>query len=147
MTDARALVERMFGILDNQRYDELTTVVTEAAVKVEPQVTTHSAAGWAENHKAWAAAVPDGRHTITRCVQDGDDAAIEGYFRGTHSGPLPSPQGPIPATGRQFELRFCGLGRVRGDRISEVHVYFDSMSIMTQLGLVPGPRHRLIVIS
>ena len=63
MTDARALVERMFGILDNQRYDELTTVVTEDAVKVEPQVTTHSAAEWAENHKAWAAAVPDGRHT------------------------------------------------------------------------------------
>ena len=62
-----------------------------------------------------------------------------GYFRGTRSGPLPSPQGPIPATGREFELRFCGLGRVRGDRISEVHVYFDSMSIMTQLGLVPDP--------
>jgi ketosteroid isomerase-like protein len=128
MTDARALVERMFDILDNQRYDELTTVVTEDAVKVEPQVTTHSAAEWAETHKAWAAPLPDGRHPITRCVQDGDDAAIERYFRGTHSGPLPSPQGPIPATGRQFELRFCGLGRVRGDRISEVHVYFDSMS-------------------
>ena len=108
-------------------------------MKVELQVTTHSAAEWAAGHQAFAAAVPDTRNTITRCVQDGDDAAVEGYFRGTHTGPLPSPQGPIPATGRQFELSFCGLGRVRGERISEVHVYFDSMSIMAQLGLLPEP--------
>jgi ketosteroid isomerase-like protein len=128
----------MFGILDNQRYDELTTVVTEDAVKVEPQVMTHSAAEWPRPQGVGGrGARRPARHHPLRA--GGDDAAIEGYFRGTHSGPLPSPQGPIPATGRQFELRFCGLGRVRDDRISEVHVYFDSMSIMTQVGWSPTP--------
>jgi ketosteroid isomerase-like protein len=139
MADARALAERLFDILDNGRYDEFTTVVTEDVVKVELQVTTRSAAEWAAGHQAFAAAVPDTRNTITRCVQDGDDFAVEGHGRGTHTGPLQLPQGTIPATGRQYEMQFCALGRLRGDRISEVHIYFDMMSVMAQLGLVPDP--------
>jgi ketosteroid isomerase-like protein len=67
IADARALAERLFDILDNGRYDEFTTVATEDVVKVELQVTTHSAAEWAAGHQAFAAAVPDTRNTITRC--------------------------------------------------------------------------------
>jgi ketosteroid isomerase-like protein len=76
MADARALAERLFDILDNGRYDEFTTVVTEDVVKVELQVATHGAAEWAAGHQAFAAAVPDTQNTITRCVQDGDDFAV-----------------------------------------------------------------------
>jgi hypothetical protein len=36
-------------------------------------------------------------------------------------------------------MPFCALGRLRGDRISEVHIYFDMMSVMAQLGLLPEP--------
>jgi ketosteroid isomerase-like protein len=147
MTDARALAERMFDILDNGRYDEFTTVVTEDVVKVELQVRTHSAAERAAGRQAFAAAVPGTRNTITRCVQDGDDFAVEGYGRGTQTGPLQLPQGTILATGGQYEMQFCAFGRVGGDRISGVHIYFDMMSVMAQLGLVPGPRHRLTAIS
>lgn len=139
MTDARALAERLFDILDNQRYDEFTTVVTEDLVKVELGVTTHSAAEWVESRKAFVAAVPDFRNTVTRCVQDGDDFAVEGCSRGTHTGALELPQGTVPATGRQFELQFCWVGRLRGDRVSELRVYVDGMSLMAQLGLLPEP--------
>jgi hypothetical protein len=62
MADARALAERLSGILGNGRYDEFTTVVTEDVVKVDLQVMTHSAAEWAAGHQAFAAAVP---HTAT----------------------------------------------------------------------------------
>jgi ketosteroid isomerase-like protein len=92
MADARALAERLSDILDNGRYDEFTTVVAEDVVKVELPVTTHSAAEWAAGHQAFAAAVPDTRNTITRCVQDGDDFAVEGHGRGTQTGPLQLPR-------------------------------------------------------
>jgi ketosteroid isomerase-like protein len=80
MADARALAERLFDILDNGRYDEFTTVVTEDVVKVELQVTTHSAAEWAAGHQAFAAAVPDTRNTITgrmRCERWTRPVAIQ----------------------------------------------------------------------
>jgi ketosteroid isomerase-like protein len=61
-----------------------------------------------------------------------------GHGRGTHTGPLQLPQGTIPATGRQYEMQFCALGRLRGGRISEVHIYFDMMSVMPQLARHAG---------
>ena len=61
----------------------------------------------------FAAAVPDSRNTITRCVQDGDDFAVEGHGRGTHTGPLQLPHGTIPATGRQYEMQQCALAPQR----------------------------------
>jgi len=139
MTDARALIEHMFDIIDSHRYDEFTTVVTEDVVQINPQASLHSAAEWVQFSKGWEAAVPDGRHTVTRCLQVGDEAAVEGYYRGTHLGPLQTPQGPIAATGRQFDLKFSAFGRLRDERIAEVQVYFDSMSIIAQLGLLPEP--------
>ena len=36
-------------------------------------------------------------------------------------------------------MLFCAFGRVRGVRISEVHIYFDMMSVMAQVGLLPDP--------
>jgi predicted ester cyclase len=139
MTDARTLIERMFDIIDNHRYDEFTTVVTEDVVQTNPQARLHSAADWIEFSKGWEAAIPDGRHTVTTCLQAGDAAAVEGYYRGTHLGPLQTPQGAVPATGRTLELAFSAFGTLRGGRLAEVHVYFDSMSIMAQLGLLPEP--------
>lgn len=146
MTDARALAERMFDILDNGRYDEFTTVVTEDVVKVELQVTTHSAAEWAAGHQAFAAAVPDTRNTITRCVQDGDDFAVEGYGRGTQTGPLQLPREPSP---RPRAVRDAVL-RVRpGARRPDqrgAHLLRHDVG-HGAAGAAPRPRHRLTAIS
>jgi steroid delta-isomerase-like uncharacterized protein len=55
---------------------------------------------------------------------------------GTHDGPL----GPFPTTGRQFSLPLCEMwhfdstGRVVGGDI-----YYDQVSLLMQLGLMPQP--------
>jgi hypothetical protein len=55
---------------------------------------------------------------------------------GTHDGQL----GPFPATGRQFALALCEMwhfdtqGRVVGGDL-----YYDQISLLTQLGLTPQP--------
>jgi hypothetical protein len=79
MTDARVLVELMFDILDNQRYDELTPVVTEDAVKIEPQVTTHSAA------QVGLQSVPS-----VRRARAGTGALLGAHRRISHIGTIPS---------------------------------------------------------
>ena len=65
-------------------------------------------------------------------------AAFELHIRGTHTAPLVSPQGEIPATGRSIDFRSCDMVRLEDGRLATYHVYFDQMGFMHQLGLVPG---------
>jgi SnoaL-like polyketide cyclase len=63
--------------------------------------------------------------------------ATEHIGRGTHTGPLVTPAGTIPATGRPVELRLAELYEVQEDRIKRLNAYYDSASLMRQLGLLP----------
>ena len=55
---------------------------------------------------------------------------------GTHDGPL----GPFPATGRQFALPLCELWHFdAGGRVVGGDLYYDQVSLLTQLGLLPQP--------
>jgi steroid delta-isomerase-like uncharacterized protein len=55
---------------------------------------------------------------------------------GTHDGPL----GPFPATGRAFALPLCELWHFdAGGRVVGGDLYYDQVSLLTQLGLMPQP--------
>ena len=58
----------------------------------------------------YAAAFPDGRHTIAEAYGAGDTVAVEGTWQGTNTGPLAGPQGELPATGRRAAVTFCAVG-------------------------------------
>jgi SnoaL-like polyketide cyclase len=53
----------------------------------------------------------------------------------THRGEL----GPIPPTGRAFEIEGVTIERIAGGRIAEVWVARDELGLLRQLGLVPEP--------
>lgn len=67
-----------------------------------------------------------------------DQVALEFIGRGTNTGPLHMPAGDIPATGRYSELRFCGVYRIVSGKIVSLHFYYDLMTMLQQLGLVPA---------
>ena len=83
-------------------------------------------------------ALPDARHDYDLTVI-GDTAFVEGTWGGTHTGPLVTPDGEIPPTGKEVRFSFLGVVRVRGGLIYSLHVYFDQLAFLTQLGLVPEP--------
>lgn len=56
-----------------------------------------------------------------------------------HTGSLPSPNGPIPPTGRTVVLESCDLARTRDGMIISFHSYFDQLSLLAQLGLLADP--------
>lgn len=84
-------------------------------------------------------AFPDARMVIGSTIESGDTVAVEARFTGTHTAPLASPQGEIPATGRSLDLPFVDLFRFEGGLIASHHVYYDQMTFMVQLGLMPEP--------
>jgi ketosteroid isomerase-like protein len=60
-------------------------------------------------------------------------------FRGTNTGNLMMPDGTaIPATGKSVEVHGVEFARVRDGKLIEHDMYWDSLVMMRQLGLLPG---------
>jgi predicted ester cyclase len=79
------------------------------------------------------------RGDIENLVAHGDQVVYETTWTGTHAGPLTAPDGQtIPPTGRSVAMPACLVVRVADDRIVEQHHYFDMVTMLSQLGLMPG---------
>ncbi len=86
----------------------------------------------------FAQAFPDSRAEPTNAFATEDQVVLEFTVRWTNTGPLHLPSGAIPATGRSIELRFCQVIQLRKGKIVSFHTYYDMMTLLEQLGLVPA---------
>jgi steroid delta-isomerase-like uncharacterized protein len=82
---------------------------------------------------------PDLAYTVTSYVEDGDAFADEFTFTGTHTGTFTLPDGTrLPPTGKRLEIKGMELARVRDGKIVVDNLYYDSMAVLGQLGLLPA---------
>jgi steroid delta-isomerase-like uncharacterized protein len=86
----------------------------------------------------FAEAFPGSRVELINAFATEDQVVLEFTGRGTNTGPLHLLTGDVPATGRSAELRFCEVAQVRNGKIVSLHVYYDQMTLLQQLGLVPA---------
>jgi steroid delta-isomerase-like uncharacterized protein len=87
--------------------------------------------------QGWRRAIPDVRGTVLRSL-DGDGlVAQEVTWVGTHDGPLPTPTGDIPPTGRPLTVDATLWVETRGDAVAEVHHHLDVMALMAQIEGLP----------
>ena len=77
---------------------------------------------------------PDAAGTVTSSVASGNTAALEVTWKGTHSGPLETPEGTIPASGKRQETPAALVYVFEGDKIKASRHYFDSMTLLKQIG-------------
>ena len=86
--------------------------------------------------KGWAFAFPDSKATFDAVHVSGDDTVIlEVTWRGTHTGPMGSPAGDVPATGKSIEMRGCQVIQIADGKAQSIHHYLDLATMMTQHGL------------
>ena len=84
----------------------------------------------------WANGFPDGQVTVDNIVADGDRVVVEFTGRGTHTGTLETSMGAIAPTGRSMTLKLCDVFELSGGKVVRQRSYFDTGSIMAQLGLM-----------
>jgi len=124
-----------FRHVDAKDFDWLT-----AHVKPDVDFRAPGAAGDSQMAlgfmKPFLAAFPDITHTVRTAVSEGDRVMVELEISGTHKAPLTSPEGEIPATGKRVNFVAANSLRFDGARIAQLHVYFDQMDFMAQLGLL-----------
>jgi steroid delta-isomerase-like uncharacterized protein len=80
-------------------------------------------------------AFPDQRNELIEMHHAGDAVIVEFWLRGTHLGPLRG----LPPTGRSFECRTVAIFVFEGEGIVCERVYFDSATILRQLGIAHDP--------
>jgi steroid delta-isomerase-like uncharacterized protein len=87
-----------------------------------------------ELFKGWKTAFPDATGTVTGAFASGNKAALEVTWKGTHTGPLETGEGTIPASGKHQETPAACFFTFEGDKIKESRHYFDSMTLLKQIG-------------
>jgi steroid delta-isomerase-like uncharacterized protein len=116
--------EQMRAMLaSDSRYDELGT---ERKIEGPEKIV--------ELFKGWKTAFPDAVGTVTSAVASGNKAALEVTWKGTHTGPLETAEGTLPASGKRQETPAAFFFTFEGDKIKESRHYFDSMTLLKQIG-------------
>jgi steroid delta-isomerase-like uncharacterized protein len=90
-----------------------------------------------ELFKGWKTAFPDAAGTVTSAVGSGNTAALEVTWKGTHTGPLETAEGTIPASGKRQETPAAIVFTFEGGKIKEDRQYFDLMTLLKQIGAQP----------
>jgi steroid delta-isomerase-like uncharacterized protein len=91
-------------------------------------------------------AFPDQRNELIALYHSDDAVIVEFMLRGTHEGSFRG----LPPTGRSFECRMASLFVFEEHRLVCERVYFDSATILRQLGIAHDPltlRGRLATIA
>jgi steroid delta-isomerase-like uncharacterized protein len=139
MTQLADQVREYFRALDARELDRAADMLAADCDFIAPGFSTRSPEQAMMWMRTFFDACPDIRHEVTAVVADGDRAMTELRVRGTHTGPLQSPAGEVPATGRTIDLPVANAWRMRDGRVAVYHIYFDRMEFLGQLGLLPEP--------
>lgn len=135
------LVRRLFDHFNRRAFDQAAALVTEdfALVDHAAGVTLHGPEGLQQWFQGFVTALPDARAELTSLIVAADWAASEHVGTGTHTGPLVGPAGTLPPTGRAIELQIAEIYQLRDGKLSHLRAYYDSMTLLRQLGAVPAP--------
>ena len=95
--------------------------------------------GFMQFMQGFKTAFPDIAIEITRQTVSEDGVVNEFIARGAHTGPLLTPGGVIPATGRSAAWPVCEVWRIRGGKLASLTNYQDMATLLGQLGLLPAP--------
>src|SRR5205809_3767750 len=110
--------EKMQALLaSDSRYDELGT---QRKIEGPEKIV--------ELFQGWKTAFPDAAGTVTSALGSGNKAALEVTWKGTHTGPLGTAEGTIPASGKRQETPAAFVFEFEGGKIKESRMYFDSMA-------------------
>ncbi len=137
MAEAREISDRYTDAINAHDAEAIGALYADDGVLSDPAGEFRGPEAIVQYWESFFTAFPDlsGRDEFK--AESGDTAINEWSASGTHSGPLETPEGTIPATGKQATLRGCDAITVRDGRITSHRVYYDQLAFMTQLGLVP----------
>ncbi len=134
----RDLLERYVELYNAGDLDGVMDLYADDAVQLMPDGTFEGRAAIRDRLAQELNAFSDLAHRFTSYVEEGDAFADEWVFVGTHTGPLVLPDGTeVPPTGKRVEMPGMELVKMRDGKIVVDNLYYDSLAVAAQLGLLP----------
>ena len=136
---AATVIREIFDAFNRRDLEGATALVADdfELVDVGAGLTLHGRDALRQWFEGFLTAGPDARAELKTLVVAGEWAASEHVGSFTHTGPLLSPSGEIPPTGRQVELQIAEVYHVRDGKVALLRAYYDVATMLQQLGLMP----------
>jgi ketosteroid isomerase-like protein len=136
---ARDAFERGTDTFNAHDIDGFAAVLADDVVFAAPGgIRGQGKTACAEFFAGWFQAFSDARLDVHNAHFIDDLAVEEGTFSGTHDGPLHSPTGDIPPTGRSVSLPYIHVLHFREGKHTSFNLAFDRLLMLEQLGLIPA---------
>jgi len=121
--------------------DRFRATLAEDTIEREhaTRTTTQGAGAVVEHDFTWKAAFPDANGEITGAFATDGRVTLQIVWTGTHEGDMQGPDGTvIPATSRKVTVPACMVQEIRDGKIVTNDHYFDLLTLLAQIGAVPG---------
>jgi ketosteroid isomerase-like protein len=99
-------------------------------------VTYRGPAELGKTVEVYAKAFPDMHRELFRFFNMDDVVVVELALQGTHKGPLPTPMGVVPPTGKRMDAPCCDVFRLVNGKIQSFNCYPSGTVIFSQLGIL-----------
>jgi len=139
MSEAADLARQHHDAFNERAWQRASQLYSPDLVVVEPGGASQGIDAFLAHAQGFTRAFPDSRAEVKTLTEAGNRVAVEAVYTGTHTGPLVTPQGEVPPTGRTLSLPYCAIMEIVAGRIATHHVYYDQMTFAAQLGLIPAP--------
>jgi steroid delta-isomerase-like uncharacterized protein len=133
--DLKATARELLASIDADQARSMPALFAEELVARLPGMPPLDRAAFQQFGQVFYAAFPDLRHSVEDQVAEGDTVVNRLLVRGTHRGDF---QG-IPPTGRTVEIAAITIQRFAEGKLVEMHLLFDTLGLLQQLGAVPAP--------
>ena len=133
-----ATVKTMMQLINQRDLASLDTVVADNVLRhsdATPGVVVTNLDEFKAFLETDFAGIPDSVMEIDMIFSGDDKVAVRAYYSGTQTGQM----GPFPPSGNTVKLVFIGILRIENDKIAEMWVEWDNVSILAQLGHFPPP--------
>jgi ketosteroid isomerase-like protein len=133
------LAKKSVALTDARDLAGLRGIMSPDVAFWEPAVTLKGVDAVAGYFANYATPFPVATTKIKRWAEGDGTAILECEVSLTHTGTLRTPQGEIPPSGRTIVLPYCHVVRAEAGRITSLKLYYDQITFLTQLGLMPAP--------
>lgn len=137
----KALVRVVFDGFNARDLDRVAAICADDFIleDLAAGLTLHGPDGMRQWLQTWLDAAPDAHATLERIFGEAEWVATEHHGTATHTGPLLTPGGTIPPTGRRIDLWVSENYQVRDGTLTRLRIYYDGAAVLRQLGPIPAP--------
>lgn len=135
--DPEQVVRNAYKVAEEQDVPGWIALFTEDGTFTDTSIgVTYRGQSLGDTVEVYAKAFPDMHRELFQVYVSGNIVVVQLALQGTHTGPLPTPMGVIPATGNKMDAPCCDVFEVEDGKIKRFDCYPAGTIIFAQLGVL-----------